>query len=90
MKLGTEVVLGPGHIVLDWVPAPLLKGAQPLPIFGHVCCGNTSGWIKMPLGTEIGLGSGDIVLDGDWGLSYQRGTACQFSPHVCCMAKRLY
>jgi len=32
MKLGTEVGLGPGHIVLDRDPA-LPKGAQP-PIFG--------------------------------------------------------
>jgi len=31
--LGTEVDLGPGHIVLDGVPAPT-KGAQQPPIFG--------------------------------------------------------
>ena len=31
--LGTEVDLGPGHIVLDWVPAPA-KGAQQPPFFG--------------------------------------------------------
>ena len=30
MKLGTQVGLGPGHIVLDGDPAPLLqKGAEP-------------------------------------------------------------
>jgi len=36
MTLGTEVGLGPGHIVLDVDPAPLpKKGAEPLPpIFG--------------------------------------------------------
>jgi len=34
MKLGTQVGLGPGHLVLDGDPAPLPKnGAQP-PIFG--------------------------------------------------------
>jgi len=33
MLLGTEVGLGPGHIVLDGDPAPPPKGAQP-PIFG--------------------------------------------------------
>ena len=33
IKLGTQVGLGPGHIVLDRDPAPLRKGAQP-PIFG--------------------------------------------------------
>jgi len=33
MKVGTQVGLGPGHIVLDGDPDPLPKGAQP-PIFG--------------------------------------------------------
>ena len=34
MKLGTQVGLGPGHIVLDGDPAPLpQRGAEP-PIFG--------------------------------------------------------
>jgi len=33
MKLGTEVGLGPGHIVLDRDPAVLPKGAQPPPNF---------------------------------------------------------
>jgi len=28
--LGTEVNLGPGHIVLDWVPAPAKGAEQPL------------------------------------------------------------
>jgi len=67
MQLGTEVVLGPDHIVLDGDPAsPPQKGAQqPRPLFGHVYCDQTVGWIKMSLGTEVGLGPGDIVLDGD-------------------------
>jgi len=67
MKLGTEVGLRPGHIVLDgiYLPSPC-KGAQPRPqFFANVCCGQTAGWIKMPLGTEVGLDPGDIVLDGD-------------------------
>jgi len=63
-KLGTEVGLGPGHIVLDGYPAPPPpKGHSPL-FSAHVCCGQTAGWIKVPLGREIGLGPGDIVLDG--------------------------
>jgi len=33
MKLGVQVGVGPGHIVLDGDPAPSPKGAQP-PIFG--------------------------------------------------------
>ena len=31
--LGTEVDLGPGHIVLDGDPAPPAKGAQQPPLF---------------------------------------------------------
>ena len=35
VKLGVQVGLGPGHIVLDGDPAPILpKGYSPLPIFG--------------------------------------------------------
>jgi len=34
MKLGKQVGLDPGHIVLDGDPAPPAKGAQPPPIFG--------------------------------------------------------
>jgi len=38
--LGTEVDLGPGHIVLDGVPAPA-KGVQRSPLFSaHVHCGH--------------------------------------------------
>jgi len=39
--LGTEVDLGPSHIVLDGVPAPAIKGAQQLSLFSaHVYCGH--------------------------------------------------
>jgi len=41
-------------------------------------------WIKMKLGMQVGLGSGHIVLDGDTAPLLQRGTAPQFSAHVCC------
>jgi len=34
IPLGTEVGVGPGHIVLDGDPAPPRKGAQQSPIFG--------------------------------------------------------
>ena len=64
MKLGWQVGLGPGHIVLDGDPAPPRKGHSPQ-FSAHVYCGQTAGWIKMPLGTEVRLGPGDIVLDGD-------------------------
>jgi len=64
MKLGTQVGLGHGHIVLDGDPAPPpLKGHSPQ-FSADVCCGQMAGWIKMPLGTEVGLGTGDFVLDG--------------------------
>ena len=67
MKLGMQVVLGPGHIVLDGDPAPLpQKGGQSPPQFlAHMYCVQTDGWVKMPLGREVGLGPSDIVLDGD-------------------------
>ena len=72
MKPGTEIDLGPGHIVLDGDLAPP-KGAQPS-FRAHVCCGQTAGWIKMPLGTEVGLGPSHIVLDGDPAPPPSKGT----------------
>jgi len=43
---------------------PFKRGRSP-PIFGHICCGQRDGWIKMPLGREVGRSRSDIVLDGD-------------------------
>jgi len=63
MKLGIQVGLGPGDIVLDRNPAPLPKGAQPSQFSAHISCGQMAAWIKMPLGMEVGLGPGDFVLD---------------------------
>jgi len=69
MKLGIQVGLGAGHIVLDKDPAPHPpKEQSSSPIFGHICRGQ-AGWIKMPLGMEVGFVPDDIVLDGDWGPS---------------------
>jgi len=65
MKVGIEVGLGPGHIVLDGDLAPPPKKGQRPPFFAHVCCGQTAGWMKMPLGMEVGLRPCDIVLDWD-------------------------
>jgi len=65
MKLGVQVGLGPGHIVLDGDPAsPSPKGAHPQ-FSAHVRCGQMAGWIKMPLGMKVGFDPGDFVLDGD-------------------------
>ena len=62
MKLGTQVGLDPGHIVLGGDPAPPpLKGHSPPQFSAHICCGQMAAWIKMPLGMELGLGPGDFV-----------------------------
>jgi len=66
IKLGTEVGLGRGHIVLDGdAQSPSKTGHNPSPIFCPCRCGQTAGWIKVPLGTEVSLGPCDIALDGD-------------------------
>ena len=62
MKLGMQVGLGPGHIVLDEDPAPLLqRGTDPTQFSARICCGQMAAWIKMPLDVEIGLSPGDFV-----------------------------
>ena len=49
MKLGMQVGLGPGHIVLDGDRAPPPKGHSPQ-FSAHICCVQMAGWIMMPLG----------------------------------------
>jgi len=84
MKLGVEVCLGPGHIVLHGHQPPPKRGTAPQ-FSAHVCCGQMAGWIKMPLGTEVGLGPGDVVLDGDPAPPPERDTAAlPLSAHVYC------
>jgi len=63
MKLGTQVGLGPGHIVLNGTYLPQ-KGHGPQ-FSAHVRSGQTAGWIKMPLCVKEGLSPGNFVLDGD-------------------------
>jgi len=68
MKLGMQIGLGPGHIVLGGdttYTSPLLKGHTPPQFSAHICCGQTAAWINMSLGMEVGLGPGDFVLDGE-------------------------
>jgi len=55
LKLGMQVGLGPGYIVLDGDPAPHSKRGTNPQFSAYVCCGQTAGWIKMPLGTEVDL-----------------------------------
>jgi len=64
MKLGTQVGLGPGHIVLDGDSAPPSpKGHSPHPIFGpyllrpNGCMDQDATWYRM----EQGLSPGDCV-----------------------------
>jgi len=83
MKLGMQVGLSLGHIVLHGDPAPLPKGAQP-PIFAPYLLWPNAGWIKVPLGTELGLGPGDFVLDGDPAPLPKTGRSLQFSSYVYC------
>jgi len=65
MKLGMQVGLGPGHIVLDGTRSPSPKGAQPPQFLAHICCVPMARRIKMPLGRKVGLNPSDTVLDGD-------------------------
>jgi len=84
MKLGMQVDLSRGHIVLDGelaLPAP--KGHSPK-FSAHICCGQMAEWIKMSLGMKEGLGPGDFVLDGDPAPPPQKVAELppQFSAHV--------
>jgi len=87
MSLGSEVGLGTGHIVIDGDRAlPLPKGHSPQ-FSVHVCCGQTTGWIKISLNTQVGLDPGNIVLDGYPGLHGKGTAATNFRP-MTVVAKR--
>jgi len=88
MSFGTEVGLGPGHIVLDGTQLPPPKKGH-TPFVFYVYCGQTAAWIKMPLGTKVGVSPGDIVLDGNPAPpTKNEGTAPNFRP-MSVVAKRL-
>jgi len=84
VKLGMQVGLGPGHIVLYGDPAALPKGAQPQSS-AHICCRQMAGWINLPLGIKVDLGPGDFVLDGNPAPLPKKGR----SPPMSIVAKRL-
>jgi len=63
MKLGTQVGLGPGHIVLDGNPGPPPPKGHGPQFSAHICCGQMARWIKMPLRRKLGLDPSDIVSD---------------------------
>ena len=73
MKLGKQVGLGPGHIVLDGDPARLPQRGRSPQFLAHICCGQMAAGIKMPLGMEVGLIPDYFVLDGDRGPPPQKG-----------------
>jgi len=65
MKLGVQVGLGPGHIVLNGDPAPPPQRVTAPQFLAHICCAQMAGWIKMPVGVEVSLSPGDFVLYSD-------------------------
>jgi len=89
LKLGVQVGLVPGHIMLDGDPAPPPpKGYSPQ-FSVHICCGQMDAWIKMSLGMELGLGPGDFVLDGDPAPLPKRGSEPPNFRPMSIVAKRL-
>jgi len=64
MKLGMQVGLSPGHIVLDEDTLPLPQKGHSPQFSTHICCGQMAGWIKTPLGREVDLSPSDIVFSG--------------------------
>ena len=85
MKLGTEVGLIPGHIVLDGELAPPKKGHSPLPIFGP-CLLWPNGWIDQDATSYEGRRQPrrHCVRWGTSSPSPERGQSPQFSAHVYC------
>ena len=89
MPLGTEVGLGPGHIVLDGDQLLSKKGQNPS-IVGP-CLLWPNGWMDQDATwyEGAGLGPGDIVLDVRWGSSSpKRGTAALTFRPMSIVAKR--
>jgi len=81
MKLGLQVGLGRGHIVLDGDPARFPKKRAEPSIFGPCLM---AAWVKMPLGMEVALGPSDFVLDGDPVPLPKKGRSPQFIDHLYC------
>jgi len=75
MPLGTEVNVGPGNVVLDWVAAPPKRGTAP--IFRFISILWPNGW--MDEDATWYLGPGHIILDGVPALS-EMGTAAPLPP----------
>ena len=91
MKLGMQVGLGPGHVVLDGDQHPLPQRGTAPQFSAHICGGQMAAWLKMSLGMELGLGLGEFVLDGDPMPPFQKGAEppSNFQP-ISIVAKRLH
>jgi len=85
MKLGMQVGLGPGHIVLDGNSASSQRGTAPPQFSAHICCGQMAGLIGM----ELNLGPGDFMFDGDPAPPRKKGTAPHNFWPMSTVAKRL-
>jgi len=80
----------PRRLCVRWGPSsPSPKRGQSPQIFGHVYCGQTAGWIRMPLGAEVGLSPGDTVLDGV-PAPPPKGTQPPIFAHVYCGETSVY
>jgi len=53
VKLGMQVGLGLGHIVLDGDPAPPPPEGHSPQFSAHICCDRMAGQINMPFGMEV-------------------------------------
>jgi len=45
IKLGMQVGLGPGHIVLDGDPGPAPRKGHSPQFLAHICCGHMTAWM---------------------------------------------
>jgi len=87
MKLGMQVGLAPGHIVLDRDPThPPANGHSP-PIFRPYLLWPNG--IKMPLGMDVGLSLSDIVLDWNLAPLPKKGGRAPNFRHMFIVAKQL-
>jgi len=73
MKLGMQVGLGPGHILLDRDPSPPPQRGTAVQFLAHISCDQMAAWIMMSLAMELGLGPGDIVIDADPAPPFPKG-----------------
>jgi len=84
-KLGMQVGLGPGHIVLDGDPAPPPPKGHSPQFSAHICCGQMAAWIKNQDVTWYGARPRPrrlCVRLGPRSTSPKGGKASKFSAHV--------